>query len=1015
MLDFDTGMERVSKRQRTANYPHKNDGYNDLTGIQDAQIEGDSLASPVVRTALDNLISSRKMSATSRNLAKQSLREVKSSLDRMSVIPFPLCPHSTAARDVVRKVATSASLNDLFLSPNFMDLKVECGPPSKVNVVGSFLLGLSSTPVVDIAVEVPPQVFHPKDYLNYRYHDKRLLYLLYLARHFIESDEIGWLNISITTHFFANDTRKPTLSLRHPRFDQITIRIIPTYAVDLFDVSRLTETRRNIRPRGSSSVVEHPMEATIAYNHSILADAKPLQNLQTLHAISSTSPSFVPSVLLLECWSIRHSLKLGKFVFAALVSDLISRSVLPRRASREHFLRSAFSAIHSHALDGLQINGLKICSSVNTARLHRISQCAATALRVIECRSAVDDPWYGAVPFLFVKARGNTVSPLPLCTLFDGFISIQHNTNVPSENTADELVLLTLQRALIETKRVSQIEPLGKGVFGLTFSSFEDVVRKVDIRPENINADSFKDFWGDKTSLRRFKNGKIIESLIWCGGMQTLREIVTYALDMHFGDILNVQVHVGDVEQIAKLSDSNLSTNRAIASFNQLASLLRSVQGLPLRVRDVHATSPYLRRCGLFSIRPNPGSAFIEPLDVVLSFETSHAWPNSPIAIAASKAAFYVALKGKLGESGVSSRATISFLDVVLGGFVFRLRLRVDKEGSMLEGTKEGEKLKLETETAIRHHDDIRIVDSSIMGIVCQLAKRWLNAHMLFASLGDRRDVLVEMLVASTMCSRSVAKPSSVRMAFCRFLHLLSEFPWEVCPLLVSFVSEDDERINVDSNYELDRLEALSKALRDHNEKKAAFGVYAAHGEEVEAICGGSDNGVERAIVARIQATASAALQHMDRHVMSTSNDVTLATLFKMDTEGYDLVVKLDEAACIMTCPMSNGLGSRNSSGKPKFHRDVDQFAAGLDPVERIWQLLVQRLGRWALFLRRVRNGSEVYVVWRPVARKQDKFSLRAAPFCEPYGNQLIIPSTAELIEEIRLLGQSLVTDVRKL
>ena len=51
--------------------------------------------------------------------------------------------------------------------------------PARVDLVGSYLLHTLVKPSlnVDVAVEMPSSCFVPKDFLDYRYHDKRLLYL----------------------------------------------------------------------------------------------------------------------------------------------------------------------------------------------------------------------------------------------------------------------------------------------------------------------------------------------------------------------------------------------------------------------------------------------------------------------------------------------------------------------------------------------------------------------------------------------------------------------------------------------------------------------------------------------------------------------------------------------------------------------------------------------------------------------------------------------------------------------
>lgn len=64
------------------------------------------------------------------------------------------------------------------------DLSLAFKAPASVAAVGSFAQRTMVKPstVVDVAVEIPADTFHPKDQLNYRYIGKRALYLAHLAQ-----------------------------------------------------------------------------------------------------------------------------------------------------------------------------------------------------------------------------------------------------------------------------------------------------------------------------------------------------------------------------------------------------------------------------------------------------------------------------------------------------------------------------------------------------------------------------------------------------------------------------------------------------------------------------------------------------------------------------------------------------------------------------------------------------------------------------------------------------------------
>ena len=56
-----------------------------------------------------------------------------------------------------------------------------------------------------------------------------------------------------------------------------------------------------------------------------------------------------------------------------------------------------------------------------------------------------------------------------------------------------------------------------------------------------LQVESFQQFWGDKVDLRRFKNGRICESVLWtdntnvstCHKRNIIKKIVAHILELH--------------------------------------------------------------------------------------------------------------------------------------------------------------------------------------------------------------------------------------------------------------------------------------------------------------------------------------------------------------------------------------------------------------------------------------------------------------------------------------------------
>lgn len=996
------GGDRPAKRQRIA---PTDDKYGELQAVKHAQRTGDALSSPALSDALDTFLSRRRISEKAHKGLEAALKNVKTALDALPK-KKTMRVDSSVVRNTLRRSAHGRQLDQLFRADAYLDLSLVCRPPTKVNVVGSFLLGYSSTPVADVAIEMPSELFQSKDYLNYRYHDKRLLYLIYLSRHLAKTEGDKWLNVSLTTADLNGDEAKPTLCVSHVNQPDVVVRLIPALANGVFDNGRLGDDRRNVRSAGDSSIVDDPSEATVTYNASILMDSSFVDNLQVLHSVAAVAPTFADTVLLMDAWCIRHRLITTKFILAAVLAQVIKKGTAPPRASREHLLRCALSSIRSGILERLKMNGLRLCAALDPAMLYRSKACASAALSVIESNVAAEDPWFGIMPYLFVTARGAASAPRPLSTLFDGFVRVSMADDGVLPSTED--LLSILKKTFVETRRASHVESLRPGLFGIMLISEESMRRKVDMRPDACDVATFKTFWGEKAGLRRFKDGRIVESLVWTGGLHTLHEMALFTFEKHLGKAVGVRVIIGDIEEASSSDGQDTSTsNRAIAAFDELAKVLRSLEGLPLSIRAVHGTSAHLRRCGAHSIRPYEVTRYTHPLDIVASFETSAAWPEDPVAISAAKAAFYVALKSTLAGKGLHSKATISFLEITLAGFVFRLRIRVDKEKKLLpDFSEDRDTLVWETETRVFHQDKIKHVGNPMMGSVARLAKRWLNAHLLLSQMGVRGEELVEMLVASIMSRPEVSKRNSVMGYFCQFLHLLGEFPWEVCPLAVFLEDHDKpgpagDKEERDSEYE-HFIECVQQRFSEKADGKMPFAVYNSwnEGKDDAETWFAKPYAPERVIADRIVATARSSLSFIETHLMAPDCAPSLRTIFATPTDMYDVILDLDS----QLTPFAKG-----SAQKGPFKGRGTPFV-GLDPVQMLREELETCLGAFAMFLIEQAGRSQIFVVWRPAAESAVTFSLRDAPFREPDADERTLkPCREELLAEMRKIGNGLI------
>ena len=113
--------------------------------------------------------------------------------------------------------------------------------PEAVHIVGSFASETLAKPVkqVDVAIELPADSFEPRDYLNYRYHDKRLAYLVVLGKALAKRK--SWFK-DVCFQAFRCDANKPVLVLTpadSQRLNGFTIRVLPYISDKLFPLKKL--------------------------------------------------------------------------------------------------------------------------------------------------------------------------------------------------------------------------------------------------------------------------------------------------------------------------------------------------------------------------------------------------------------------------------------------------------------------------------------------------------------------------------------------------------------------------------------------------------------------------------------------------------------------------------------------------------------------------------------------------------------------------------------------------------
>ena len=376
------------------------------------------------------------------------------------------------------------------------------------------------------------------------------------------------------------------------------------------------------------------------------------------------------------------------------------------------------------------------------------------------------------------------------------------------------------------------------------------VTRVIDIGPSADQAHAgvlFRQLWGEKSELRRFKDGSMTEAIVWDlarpeDAALIPSRIILWLIEQHFGSDIHVRLitsHLGwyrilqipdtarDAVCIAK--SERLGYRPMIGAFEDLYKLLKSMDGeLPLSILQVTPTSELLRYSSVFIPHPIDLNRYLAApecvrylprAEIVMQFESSPRWPQDLNAIQKVKFALLEKIARILIAQRRGTRANV-FMDVAASdiedhaalevllpqGVAFCIRIYHDREHTLLKSALEedprvfGTSLPQPSRHLVvpalsnytrrfvhlpQHHSSISPLHHRYpsYSTATRLLKRWFSAHMLSLHLGGE---VVELLMASVYLDPGTYQsPASAPAGFMRAIRLLAQWDWRALPLVV--------------------------------------------------------------------------------------------------------------------------------------------------------------------------------------------------------------------------------------
>ncbi|XP_028408170.1 nucleolar protein 6-like isoform X2 [Dendronephthya gigantea] len=997
--------------------------------------------------------------------------------------------------------------------------------PESVNVIGSYQLGTLCKQYIniDLAVQLPKSLIHSKDHLNLRYHYKRGIYLAILAS-FIKKSKL-FKSVAFSCHNGELWKPILLLRPKGQVGDKVIIKIFITLGSDAFKLARMSPKINNLQYNWffgqENGMVEtaDPVPATPHYNATILTDMLMEKHLHFLYGKLAQHQSLIDAIVLCKIWLRQRHLDEGLqgfsgFHCAMVVAYLLQKHQISPHMSSYQIIRIFWQFLATSDLTTKGVSMVEGSTSDDermpsitdfhgsfevvfvdpSGVLNLLANSSKTTFQQlqVESRRALDilqDEFVDSFHLLFMKS-------MPLVTRYDGFFRLKDVDELKNEVKKKQLNSELLDfsgdwlRVGLSWLETLLLKALGERIdmlfvwpisfpewtlkqeppslsecsivvgYHLNTDAAHSVLQKGP-NADNAEAKEFREFWGEKSELRRFQDGTISEAVVWdcenaCDKRKICQNIIKYILHSHGcidpSNILFTSDGLDSLlKQKVKLTSSNKKNDKhfengtgeeaiqaVIRSYESLVKLLRQLD-LPLAVHSIQGLSPVLRGTEVFpavpmSVRENAEHDSLKrttlPVstekcppwcpanEVLIQFETSGQWPDDLEAIQRIKAAFLLNIASILkNDHRLSAVATTQHVDVLKDGFVFRVKLAHYREMVLLKNGEGNENSGAVMENSGQELERILVhlplLSSIIHGIQQQyssfggsvrLAKRWVSSHMLLSYFPEE---CIELIMAHIYLHPfPYTTPASPTTGFVRFLYLLSTFDWKNSTMILNFNDSlkavDCQEIQSHFTNNRNRLPAMVIATPEDK-----FSSYWTRKSPCSMI-------LNRVTVLAKQSYS--VLQNTLLHSESSTDDFKL--IFRPSLEDYDVTILLHERL------------------NPRRHQAVDSTkncvyhmkpfptmslpVVNFDPAECYFDELQEAFSDVALFFRDTYGGDRIGVVWKPEILQPTQFKVFGSQYRIPTesNNQMkgakntVVPNIQAILSDFQIIGQGLVKNV---
>jgi U3 small nucleolar RNA-associated protein 22 len=965
--------------------------------------------------------------------------------------------------------------------------------PANMNVVGSFALRTmvrdNNQSCLDFVVTMPSAIFQDKDYLNYRYFLKRAYYLSCIASA-IKSEQKK--KFSAEFDYLNGNRLLPILVLRPVAEDESLskwkIHILLASQRGIFAEHRLLPTNNCLRESSPNTQSNHSVrKSTPFYNSSILADGLVTSYLKLQHDTLQSCPAFLDACLLGRTWLSQRGFNsrveqggFGNFEWMTMAAILLqgggpkNTPLFSEGYSSYQLFKALLQYISTKDLsrEPTVINGDITLQSlkgtgmpyfVDGQRSHNVLyKMTPWSYKLLQCDArvslaALSDKSLDQFEATFISKVDHYL------TRYDAIIEIPKGTLLGQSNSNGSLTGLNahcenlytvLSRGLNSRAKVISIRvPLGQPwntsssppngldnqsvIVGFMFDE-SNINRTIDRGPsaEDIKeAASFRKFWGEKAELRRFKDGSIIESVVWPtnSSSSTFRNIVSFALSKHLGSEVEQSIrYIEDSsKQFLPSGPKGQQSNQelfqiAIANLRNLEQEIRGLDDMPLHLRQIQPADSQLSYSSENIPFMSESSTALCPANVTIQFEGSARWPDDMDAIQRTKVAFLIKLAELLEQSSLNVICKVglengdcpmlnqALLDVIFStGPVFRLRIHHDREATLLERRLKDKTIpsheKLDSGIALHNYKQMFICQPThtlaIQGLctrhssfssTVRLVKAWFSSHLLSSHFHES---LIELFVARIYTQPYPwSVPCSPTSGLLRTLILLSRWDWRNEPWIANLGS-----INMTES-EMLAIQTRFQAWRKIDPELNRLVLFIASNIDGDGATWTDHAKPPKVVASRMTALARSAVQMVKEQGIR----LTLDSIFSSSLTDYDFTIHLNR-------DVAGGKLGRSGRDDKKFknlqlQKSSDTELIGYDPIQQFVSELQQVYGDTMILFYDKARGI-IAGLWNPQTRRTWKLKLRFSS--APLGKADEIDANRKgIMNEVARLGGDLIKNI---